>query len=146
MKTSSNSFFGSSRRRLGLGLAFASFVPWTVLMYPDGVRFVFAWGLVNPQPLHVTTVVEYFASTQGLPRRLLAWPIAGVLYACALASIGFGLAYREDRELTAGLLGLAGVSNGWFALGLLARSNATVLPIALVVLVGAALVTFRNRR
>ena len=38
-----------------VGLLAALLIPWTVLVYPDGVSYVFAWGLADAGPVHVTT-------------------------------------------------------------------------------------------
>ncbi|WP_115863746.1 TIGR04206 family protein [Halorussus litoreus] len=102
-------------RRL-LALAALAIAPWTVLGAGD---FVFAWGLATVDPLHVTTLPDYlFVYTAGLPARLLAWPIAVLLYLLAVVSAALGTAGWEDRRVTGGLLVLAGASHLRFSLGL----------------------------
>jgi uncharacterized protein (TIGR04206 family) len=117
-------------------VALAAF-PWTVLSSGD---FVFAWGLATLDPLHVTTLSDYLlVYTRGLPNRLLAWPIAVLLYVLAVgyALLGTFAPKREDRRVTGGLLALAGVSEFWFALGL-RRPNLVAVPVGSVLLWTAA--------
>ncbi|NHN58159.1 MULTISPECIES: TIGR04206 family protein [Halorussus] len=123
-------------RRL-LALAAISALPWTVLSSGD---LVFAWGLATLDPLHVTTLPDYlFVHTRGLPNRLLAWPVAVLLYLLAVANALLGrLAPRlEDRRVTGGLLTLAGASDLWFALGL-TRPGLVAVPVGSVLLWTAA--------
>jgi len=81
----------------GLGLfvsAGLSMVPWTVQVLPGELFFVFPWGLASTRSLDVvlldTYLLERTAGVAGLPRRLLAWPISTVVYACALALTALG--------------------------------------------------------
>lgn len=120
------------------GLLAALLVPWTVLLYPDGSSYVFAWGLASTDPVHVTTLPEYlFVRTSGLPRRLLAWPVSTLLYGLALASAVVSLIGREDVRVTAGLLAFAGVSHATFALGM-GRPGVLAIPVGTVALWGLA--------
>lgn len=123
-----------SYARVGWLLA-ALLVPWTVLLYPNGSSYVFTWGLVNVDPIHVTTLPEYLlVRTSGLPRHLLAWPVSVFLYALALVSAIVGAVWnREDVRVTAGLLAFAGVSHASFALGL-GRPGILAIPVGTVLL------------
>ena len=126
---------GSPAARRLFALLAVGLAPWTV--FPSG-DFVFAWGLVSTGPLHVTTLTDYlFVYTAGLPSRLLAWPVAVVLYLLAVASALFGPVDREDRRVTGGLLVLAGVSHLRFSLGL-TRPGLLVIPTGTVLLWTAA--------
>ncbi|WP_246045739.1 TIGR04206 family protein [Halorussus ruber] len=121
-------------RRL-LALAAMFLVPWTVLTTGD---LVFAWGLLSLDPLHVTTLPDYlFVYTRGLPRRLLAWPVAVLLYLLAVGSALLGLVGREDGRVTGGLLVFSGVSGLQFALGM-TRSGLLAVPVGVVLLWTAA--------
>jgi uncharacterized protein (TIGR04206 family) len=119
-----------------LALAGLAFLPWTV--FPTG-DFVFAWGLVTTTPVHVTSLPDYLiVQTTGLPRRLLAWPVAVFLYGLAVGSAGVGtLGWREDRRVTGGLLALAGASHLWFSLGL-TRPGLLAFPTGTILLWTAA--------
>ncbi len=127
-------------RRLVAALA-AGALPWTAIVVggPGGsdVEYVFAWGLLTTDPLHAVTLPAYlFEHTAGLPDRLLAWPVAALLYALAVGSTAVGAAVGpEDRRFTAGTYALAGASLLAFALGV-ARRNPDV---AVAVPVGTAL-------
>ena len=121
---------GAAARRL-LALLSILLVPWTVLASGD---LVFAWGLATVDPVHVTTLPDYlFVYTRGLPNRLLAWPVAVLLYLLAVANAVLGqIAPRlEDRRVTGGLLVLAGASDLWFALGL-TRPGLVAVPVGSV--------------
>jgi uncharacterized protein (TIGR04206 family) len=119
-----------------LTLAGFAFLPWTV--FPTG-DLVFAWGLVTTTPVHVTTLSAYLVvQTAGLPRRLLAWPVATLLYGFAVGNSLLGtFAGREDRRVTGGLLALAGASHLWFSVGL-TRPGLLALPTGTVLLWTAA--------
>lgn len=122
------------------------FVPWTVIRYPDGITWVFAWGLVNLDPVHVTNLYAYlFTYTAGLPRHLVAWPTSVLLSLLSLVSVLSGVALgREDVRITAGLLVAAGVSHATFAFGL-QRPGITAVPIATVLLWGLAAYVYLSR-
>jgi uncharacterized protein (TIGR04206 family) len=127
---------GAGTRRL-LALFGLSLLPWTV--FPSG-DVVFAWGLVTTTPVHVTTLPDYLlVYTAGLPRRLLAWPVATLLYGLAVGNAVLGSvdANLEDRRVTGGLLVLAGASGLWFTLGL-SRPGLLALPTGTVLLWTAA--------
>ncbi|WP_137283323.1 TIGR04206 family protein [Halorussus salinisoli] len=123
-------------RRL-LALLAIAVVPWSVLASGD---LVFAWGLMTTTPVHVTTLTDYLlVHTAGLPRRLLAWPVATFLYSLAVANafVGWIAPDREDRRVTGGLLVLAGLSDLWFSVGLF-RPDSPVIPVGTVLLWTAA--------
>jgi len=114
-----------------LALLLIFLAPWAVLSTGD---LVFAWGLMTLDPIHVTTLPDYlFVYTRGLPRRLLAWPIAVVLYLLAVGSALLGTVDREDGRVTGGLLVFAGVSNLRFALGT-GQPGLLVVPVGTVLL------------
>ncbi|USZ68626.1 TIGR04206 family protein [Halorussus salilacus] len=123
---------GTDRDSAGVGrllaLLGAVLVPWTAFFTGD---FVFAWGLVSADPFHVTTLPDYlYVHTAGLPDRLLAWPVAVLLYLLAVGSATLGTLVGprwEDRRVTGGLLVLAGASDLWFSLGM-ARGGSAVIP------------------
>lgn len=126
-------------RRFGV-VALAA-VPWTVLVYPEGVDLVFAWGLVSWPP-HVTSVwtyaVQYSGGFGGLPRHLQAWPLSAGLYALAVCSTALARWGREDRRVTAGLLGLAAANQAVFALGAARPAGITAAPVGVVVVLAVA--------
>lgn len=77
------------RRHWGLlALAAPLAIPWTVQVLPGELFLVFPWGLASTRAPSVLTLDAYLfertAGVAGLPRRLLAWPIGTVVYACAL--------------------------------------------------------------
>jgi uncharacterized protein (TIGR04206 family) len=128
---------GATDRRRPLALLALLALPWTVLSTTD---LVFAWGLATVDPLHVTTLPDYlFVYTRGLPNRLLAWPVAVLLYALAVgnAALGSVAPGLEDRRVTGGLLALAGASHLWFSLGL-SRPGVLAVPVGSVLLWTAA--------
>ena len=112
------------------GLLAALLVPWTIIFYPNGTTYVFAWALVNADPIHITTIFEYvFVRTSGLPRHLLAWPVSALLFTLGLVSTVAGSVWnREDTMVAAGLLAFAGVSHATFALGL-QRPGIVAIPL-----------------
>jgi len=125
------------------------FVPLTVMRAaPGDLTFVLPWALVNTAPVapdravHVYTLAAYLGdpalSFGSLPRSLQAWPVALAFHLLAVVSAAGGrLAAREDRRVTAGLLGLAGVASLWVVVGLGSRVGATVGTDGLFVPVGA---------
>jgi uncharacterized protein (TIGR04206 family) len=131
--------FDRSRRTLAVLLLAA--VPWTVVVYPGGFDFLFAWGLFNTNPPHVLTLVRFLTvETPGpmsLPDRLLAWPVATVFYLAGLVSVASSVLDREDRRVTAAALALAALTHARVSAGFF-RIGESVLPVGAVVLLGAA--------
>jgi uncharacterized protein (TIGR04206 family) len=123
-------------RRRGLLVLAAGLVPWVVVPYEAGASVVFSFGLVRPVSLSLEPVVAYvFVDTGALPSRLLAWPTASLLYALAAASTALALLDREDRRVTAGLFGLAGLDLLYFAVAFSAvRLRVVAIPLGVVVL------------
>ncbi len=108
-------------------------VPWLVVLSNGEVGLTFAWGLVNPDAGHVTSIVAYlFVHTRGLPDYLLAWPIATLLHIAAIASAVAGLRGREDPRLTGGLLFLVGLSLAVVARGISRPSTVVGIPIGTI--------------
>jgi|AntDeeMinimDraft_4_1070355.scaffolds.fasta_scaffold00017_50 uncharacterized protein (TIGR04206 family) len=107
--------------------------PWVVVRFPGQFDMVFSWGWINSYNWNVVTMWEYlFEYTLGLrslPRHLQAWPVATVLYLCALTSASSGAAVAtEDRRVTAGLLVLAALSILRYTIGF-NNPRATVVPL-----------------
>lgn len=142
MRTSASSSSGAEARRLAV-LLVPVVLPWTIISTPNGLTYVFAWGLVNPSPLAVTTVVDYvFVLTQGLPDYLLAWPTSTLLYVLALANVALGRARGiEDVRVTAGLLAIAGVAHAWFALSFGRTPGVLPIPLGVALLWAGAAVS-----
>jgi uncharacterized protein (TIGR04206 family) len=128
----------SSTRRRVLAVCLLGLLPWTVIIAGQEATFVFAFGLVNTNPFHLTDLYSYlFIYTAGLPKRLQAWPAGVLLYAGALVSTLIGLVNREDPRLTGGLLFFAGVSHAQVTFGLyraygFGASGTLVLPVGAV--------------
>lgn len=123
-------------------------VPWTVLSYDGGVSLVFAWGLANPSPPGVVLLSDYLLRLSGgpvgLPERLLAWPVATLLYlGAATSAVGGRLLDREDRRVTGGLLVFAGLSHLGFSVGM-ARTGVTPIPVGPVLLWAVAWWAYRG--
>lgn len=121
----------TGRRGLVAVLALAA-VPWSVQTFAaGGVTLLFPWGLVNADPLGVTTLYHFlFVYTAGLPDFVLAWPLSVALYLLALASAGLGAAVdREDARVTGGLLVLAGVAQLSVASGFSFQPGRTAYPL-----------------
>lgn len=118
-----------------LVVALLGALPWVVLLEANGsVSLVAAWGLANPETLHVFGIVRYFSAEHvrfaWLPPSLQAWPVGVGFYALALASaLGGAVTGREDTRVTAGLLVLAGVAALWVTVGFLQRGVPTALPV-----------------
>lgn len=119
--------------RVVIALCALFVIPWTVIVVESGdVSLVFAWGLVTPIPLGVTTLPEYlFVLTRGVPDFVLAWPASVVLYVGAMLSALGGTVGREDRRVTAGLLALAGLSNLFFVIDTHAHNPAAIAVLPL---------------
>lgn len=120
--------FETFRSRL-LATLLVGVLPWSVVLTTQ-VSLVFAFGLVNPQPLHLTTVWDYlFVHTRGLPQFLLAWPISALLYLGGVASTGLAYVGHEDWRVTAGLFAFAGASQLWVAWGFTHRLATAAIPV-----------------
>jgi uncharacterized protein (TIGR04206 family) len=108
-------------------------VPWSVQTFAGGraPSLVFAWGLVNANPLGVTFLWEFlFVYTRGLPDYILAWPLSVACYLCALGSALGGRAVgREDRRVTAGLLAAAGIAQLTLARGFSVQPGRAAWPL-----------------
>jgi uncharacterized protein (TIGR04206 family) len=116
-------------------------VPWSVQVFSGrDATLLFAWGLVNTNPLMVTTLPEFlFLYTRGLPEYILAWPLSAGLYAAALASAGVGWwTGREDRRVTAGLLVVAAVAQAQLAWGFSIQPNRVAWPVGSAALLAVA--------
>ena len=128
-------------RAAALGLLGLLAVPWSVQVFSGrDATLLFAWGLVNTNPLMVTTLPEFlFLYTQGLPEYILAWPLSVGLYTAALVSAGVGWwTGREDRRVTAGLLVVAAVAQAQLAWGFSVQPSRAAWPVGSVALVAAA--------
>lgn len=128
----------TARVRL-VAIAIAGLLPWVVVVGEGpaaSVSLVFSFGLVNPAPLHLTTLPDYLlVFTSGLPESLLAWPVATLLWVGALVSALVGLAStREDRRLTGGLLVLSGVSLIPVTVAVGRPAGVTAVPVGTVAL------------
>ena len=136
---SAASVSSASRRRL-LALLALGIVPWTVVVEGD-VTLLFPFGLVNADPLHLTTLDDYLRFVQGfaaLPEHLRAWPVSVGCYLAALASALGGVAWREDPRVTGGLLFLAGSSHATVAVGLSRGIGRLALPVGPVLALAIA--------
>lgn len=125
---------GSRRLRAVLVLAL---VPWSVQVFARGdVTFLFAWGLLNTNPVNVTTLSEFlFRYTQGLPDYILVWPIGVGCYLVAVGSAVLGrVRGYEDGRLTAAALVLAGVTQLELARGFSVQPGRVAWPVGTVAL------------
>jgi len=119
-------------RRVPVLLAVA-ILPWTVVAIRDTVSLFFVFGIVNADPVHLTTVTDYyFRFTGALPRYLLAYGVSGLLFGAAVVSALVGLYWRESGRVTAGLLVVAGLSQLWFAAGFYRRPGYVAVPLGTV--------------
>jgi uncharacterized protein (TIGR04206 family) len=109
-------------------------VPWSFVLAGDELTLVFAFGLVDPQPFHLTDTYTYVtAYTRGLPRFLRAWPAGAGVYLLALASAVSGVLFDvEDRRVTALLLVLVGLTQLTFAWGFTRRALTVAFPLGTV--------------
>lgn len=121
-----------SRSRSPLPLLALLAIPWSIQTFAGGhaPTFVFAWGLVNVDPVGVTFLWDFlFRYTMGLPDYILAWPLSVACYAAALASALAGYPDREDPRVTAGLLAAAGVAQLSLARGFSVQPGRTAWPL-----------------
>jgi uncharacterized protein (TIGR04206 family) len=131
----------SSTRRTLLALLSLLFLPWSLQVFAAGdATFLFAWGLVNTNPLSVTTLFDFlFVYTRGLPEYILAWPLSVAFYAAAVASAVVGWRVdREDPRVTGGLLVLAGIAQLRLAWGFSLQPGRIAWPIGTVALLAVA--------
>ncbi len=126
-------------RRL-LALLVVPLVPWSVVIARGEVTLVFAFGLVDPVPLHFANLYDYlFVYTRVLPEFILAWPVGVVLYAAAVTGAVVGVALgREDHRVTGLLLVLAGLTQVSMALGFSRRAGYVALPVGTVLCLALA--------
>lgn len=122
---------GVSAPRRFLVLVALSFLPWTVLV-GETFTFVFPFGLLNANPLHLTNLYDYLRFTGGfaaLPGFLQAWPVSVLLYVASLVSALAGVVRREDPRVTGGLLALAALSHAGLTVGLSRGIGRLAVPI-----------------
>jgi uncharacterized protein (TIGR04206 family) len=124
----------TDRRRAALVLA-AGLVPWAIIPYETGAAVVFSFGQATSTPLVVQPVTRYLLGGGPLPRSLLAWPMATLLYLLGVVSAGLALMEAEDRRVTAGLFALAGLDLLYFAVTFSSvRLRVVALPVGVVLL------------
>ncbi|WP_411962811.1 TIGR04206 family protein [Haloferax sp. YSMS24] len=134
--SSSSSLTGTRPTRLAL-LLVVGVVPWSVQTFSTGsTTLLFAWGLLTPSPLSLTTVFDFFFRyTAGLPDYILVWPVG---IACYVVAVGSGLSGylfgREDVRITAAGLVLAGVTQLELARGFSVQPGRTAWPLGTVLL------------
>ncbi|WP_436927208.1 TIGR04206 family protein [Halosimplex amylolyticum] len=123
-----------------LAVLAAGLVPWLVVPYEGGVSLTFSVALVAPETLSVTSVYHYvFVYTRDIPRALLAWPIATLLYGTGVVSATLARVDREDRRVTAGLFALAAFDVCYAAIGFSsARAGVFAIPLGSAFLALAA--------
>lgn len=116
-------------------------VPWSVQVFSGrDATLVFAWGLVNTNPLGVTTLTDFlFVYTAGLPDYINSWPLSVALYLLALgfAVVGPRVGY-DDRRVVAGLLAVAGVAQLSLARGFSVQPGRMAWPVGTLLLFGVA--------
>lgn len=126
-------------------------VPWSVQTFAGGrpPGFVFAWGLVNVDPLSITFLWDFlFRYTTGLPEYILAWPLSVLCYLLALASALVGHVFgpeSEDVRVTAGLLAAAGVAQVTLARGFSFQPGRTAWPLGTLACLAVAWLVYRTR-
>ncbi|WP_338741976.1 TIGR04206 family protein [Haloplanus salilacus] len=129
------------RRTLAAMLALLA-VPWSIQTFAGGrpPTYVFAWGLVNVDPVGVTLLTDFlFRYTMGLPPYILAWPLSVGCYLLALASAVAGrVTGREDRRVTAGLLAAAAVAQVTLARGFSVQPDRAAWPLGAVACLAVA--------
>ena len=114
------------------------FVPWTLVAGSD-LTYVFPFGLLNDDPWTLVWVHDYLRfSRYGRSAAIESWLLGVGVYVGALASALGGVAGREDRRLTAGLLVVAGVSQFPLVEAFSRRPGTLALPVGSLLLVVAA--------
>lgn len=127
----------SPRGRLAVLVALAA-VPWTVILAGGRPTLVFPFGLLDAGSMRLVLLHDLFARGGGLPRTPGLLPASVLLYLGALASATAGLAGREDRRVTGGLLVLAGLAHLGVAFSLRHRPRYVAVPAGPVLLLAAA--------
>ena len=131
-------------RRLSILIAVA-LAPWNVVVRGSFVSSFHAFGIVNLDPLGLTSIVEYyFLYTQGLQPYLNAWGLGVFAFAVGLASALSGLIWREDVRVTAAMFVLAGFAQLVFTLGFLRRPGYVAVPVGTVLLWGVVWRYYRD--
>lgn len=111
-------------------------VPWSVQRFTTGELFLrFAWGGVSFRP--ALTARLLWGYPPGVPL-VSRWLIATGCWVAALVSAIAGVADREDRRLTAGLLVIAGLANALVAVEFGVQPARVGYPVGSVVAVAAA--------
>ncbi|WP_299262255.1 TIGR04206 family protein [Halorientalis sp.] len=124
-------------RRVSVLVAVA-LAPWTAVSANGFVSWFLPIGIVNLDPLELTTIFEYyFLFTRTLPPYLNAWGSSVVLFAVGLVSALVGLVWREDARVTASMFVFAGLGQLVFALGFFRRGPGyAAVPIGTLLLWG----------
>jgi uncharacterized protein (TIGR04206 family) len=135
------------RSRLpALAFVAAAALPWSVQVFSGrDATFLFAWGLVNTDPVTLTTLPAFlFVYTQGLPEYIVAWPLSVALYllAGAVALVGRRLG-RADHRVPAGLLAVGAVLQVQLAWGFSVQPNRVAWPVGAVVLLAVAALQYQ---
>ncbi|MFB6070924.1 MAG: hypothetical protein ABEJ76_07855 [Halanaeroarchaeum sp.] len=119
--------------------------PWVVVTWDGGAYTVFSLGWVDPGPRFVS-IATYLGrgAALGLRSFAVAYPLALALYLGALGLAGWEPLGPETGGVTTGMLVLAGLNVGFYALGLDGQAGIGALPLgALWLWAAAALEYFR---
>ncbi|RXK51499.1 TIGR04206 family protein [Halorientalis pallida] len=126
------------RYRRVLVLVAVALAPWTAVSANGFVSWFLPIGIVNLDPLELTTIFEYYLLyTRNLPPYLNAWGLSVVVFFVGLVSALVGLVWREDARVTASMFVLAGIGQLVFALGFFRRGQGyAAVPIGTLLLWG----------